>query len=208
MEKTVRRKMMKKILVVFTLLAMASVANAGFLISVNGIPNPPDSEIKLNPSEHAVIDIQATVNGASVSDMWLLMQADPDPLKGALGTMTGGSKVFGNAAFPSQFTRRAAPHAEIDFLNTYYPGTTVAYHVIVTGGFDDNDDPIPVDNVKIVDLIDFHCEAYGDVTLILVEVPPAGGLGQVWDRQVIHQIPEPITFALLGLGGLFLRRRK
>ena len=201
MEKTVRRKMMKKVLVVFTLLAMASVANAGFLISVDGRVNPPDSDIKLLPSEHAVIDIQATVNGASVSDMWLLMQ-------GPLGTMTGGSKVFGNAAFPSQFTRRVAGHADIDFLNTYYPGTTVAYHVIVTGGFDDNDDPIPVDNVKIVDLIDFHCEAMGDVTLLLVEVPPAGGLGQVWDSQVIHQIPEPITFALLGLGGLFLRRRK
>ena len=201
MEKTVRRKMMKKILVVFTLLAMASVANAGFLISVNGVVNPPDSDIKLLPSEHAVIDIQATVNGASVSDMWLLMQGD-------LGTMTGGQKVFGNAAFPSQFTRRAAGHSDIDFLNTYYPGTTVAYHVIVTGGFNDDDDPIPVDNVKIVDLIDFHCEAVGDVTLILVAVPPAGGLGEVWDRQVIHQIPEPITFALLGLGGLFLRRRK
>jgi len=191
---------MKKILVVLTLLAMASVANAGFLISVNGVVNPA-GDIKLNPTETAVIDIQATVNGASVSDMWLLMQ-------GSLGTMTAGSKVFGNAAFPSQFTRRAAPHSDIDFLNTYYPNTTVAYHIIVTGGFDDNDDPIPVDNVKIVDLINFQCNAMGDVTLLLVEVPPAGGLGQVWDRQVIQQIPEPITFALLGLGGLFLRRRK
>jgi hypothetical protein len=193
--------MMKKILVVFTLLAMASVANAGFLISVNGVVNPPDSTIELKPSETAVIDIQATVNGAKAFDMWLLIQ-------GSLGTMTGGSKVFGNAAFPSQFTKRVAPHAEIDFLNTYYPGTTYATHIIVTGGYDDNDDPIPVDNVKIVDLIEFHCEAEGDVTLILVDVPEAGGLGQVWDRQVIHQIPEPITFALLGLGGLFLRRRK
>jgi len=32
--------------------------------------------------------------------------------------------------------------------------------------------------------------------------------GAVMDSQIIHQIPEPITLALLGLGGLFLRRRK
>ena len=30
----------------------------------------------------------------------------------------------------------------------------------------------------------------------------------VVDTITIHQIPEPITFGLLGLGGLFLRRRK
>ena len=48
----------------------------------------------------------------------------------------------------------------------------------------------------------FHCEGQGDVTLyaynedFLVE-----------DTQVIHQVPEPATLALLGIGGLLLRRR-
>jgi hypothetical protein len=60
-------------------------------------------------------------------------------------------------------------------------------------------------NGVLVDLIDFHCTGQpGDVMLYLAEA----AVFTVFDTQVIHQIPEPITFALLGLGGLFLRRRK
>jgi hypothetical protein len=65
---------------------------------------------------------------------------------------------------------------------------------------------------KLVDEIDFHCEAMGDVTLTLVGIyDPGTGEAPtltVMDTQIIHQIPEPMTLALLGLGGLFLRRRK
>jgi hypothetical protein len=32
--------------------------------------------------------------------------------------------------------------------------------------------------------------------------------GVIEDTLTIHQIPEPTTIALLGLGGLLLRRRK
>ena len=53
----------------------------------------------------------------------------------------------------------------------------------------------------------FHCKAPGDVTINLYD--------ENWtyptiDSITIHQIaiPEPMTVALLGLGGLFLRRRK
>ena len=34
------------------------------------------------------------------------------------------------------------------------------------------------------------------------------GTSELVDAVVIHQIPEPATIALLGLGGLLLRRRK
>jgi len=54
----------------------------------------------------------------------------------------------------------------------------------------------------LVNEIDFHCDGPGDVTLALVNDD-----GIVIDTQVIHQIPEPLTLALLGLGGLFLKRR-
>jgi len=43
----------------------------------------------------------------------------------------------------------------------------------------------------------FHCDGPGDVTLYLI-----GDGGLIADTQVIHQIPEPMTLALLGLGGL------
>ena len=49
----------------------------------------------------------------------------------------------------------------------------------------------------------FHCEGQGDVTLYAYDVDFL-----VEDTQVIHQVPEPATLALLGIGGLLLRRRK
>jgi hypothetical protein len=50
----------------------------------------------------------------------------------------------------------------------------------------------------------FHCEGEGDVTLILVDHET----GEVVDTQVIHQVPEPMSLALLGLGGLVLFRKR
>ena len=52
---------------------------------------------------------------------------------------------------------------------------------------------------------EFHCDGDGDVTINLYD--PTGAT--VIDTILIHQpIPEPMTIALLGLGGLLLRRRK
>ena len=51
--------------------------------------------------------------------------------------------------------------------------------------------------------VDFHCDGPGDV---LVELLAFSDYALI-DSLVIHQ-PEPMTIALLGLGGLFLRRRK
>lgn len=48
----------------------------------------------------------------------------------------------------------------------------------------------------------FHCDGPGDVTIALVD-----DNGIVVDTQVIHQIPEPFTLAMLGFGGLLLKRR-
>lgn len=54
-------------------------------------------------------------------------------------------------------------------------------------------------------LADFEleCTGMGAVTVMLLDENLA-----VSDSLVIEQIPEPFTFGLLGLGGLFLRRRK
>lgn len=51
---------------------------------------------------------------------------------------------------------------------------------------------------------EFQCTGLGDVVVYLY----AQDLSTVLDTITIHQIPEPATMLLLGLGGLFLRRRK
>ena len=52
--------------------------------------------------------------------------------------------------------------------------------------------------------LELHCEGEGDV---LINLYDSAGM-TIIDTAVVHQTPEPMTIALLGLGGLLLRRRK
>jgi hypothetical protein len=67
---------------------------------------------------------------------------------------------------------------------------------------------------KLVDYILFECLGEGD---ILIQLTDAGtnniiGIGDIPQDMmgsiIIHQVPEPTTLALLGVGGLFLLRRR
>jgi len=50
---------------------------------------------------------------------------------------------------------------------------------------------------------EFHCTGEGDVPLAIYDDD-----GNLLDDLIIHQVPEPATLALLGLGGLLLRKRR
>jgi hypothetical protein len=179
--------MMKNVFFVLTILVMASAANAAMSISVNGVVNPADTEITLMPSDIAIIDIHGD-SGTPIGIFFLGINAGgPGSLDIANATMV----YQGNAA------------AAFDYDDPDVAGMLGIDNPLV--GLELSDiavEPIQFDGL-LVDNIAFHCEAIGDVTISLFD-----GDGVLMDSQVIHEVPEPITFALLGLGGLFLRRRK
>jgi hypothetical protein len=70
-------------------------------------------------------------------------------------------------------------------------------------------DPPFADGVYFQDIL-FTCSAAEDVTVYLYDIGTTWSIADgLIDSVVIHQaaVPEPMTMALLGLGGLLLRRR-
>jgi hypothetical protein len=193
--------MMKKLLVLLMVLGMASLATAQLTlqISVDGEKEPVNSEIFITeiPSGHLVLDIWTT---ADISD------ADGHQGSYALlgtvlkGTISGGDITnadWWGCAIVDDAAGAGVIVPEGD--NGVYGAiaTTTTTQVIPAGS-------------TIFNWIDFHCEGGpGDAIITLYEFDgDTGDLLGVLDQVIIHQIPEPITMALLGLGGLFLRRRK
>jgi hypothetical protein len=173
-------------------LGMASLASATLQISVNGVQNPVDSEIIIEkPSDTIILDVW-TADDITLFELGtyaLIVAEGPGTIDAA-----NAEVLYGNIL--------ATDIPNANFL--IGPGLAATY----LGGFSGN----PVAGDTFLDNILFHCDAEGDVIIELWTIEDMGGElyeGTVlMDSVIIHQIPEPMTLALLGLGGLFLRRRK
>lgn len=174
---------MKKFVMLMLVLGMASLATAGLQLSFNGDYETVDSEVYLTPSDTAWIDIyNDTATTGAIPGMYVGLSG--------LGSWTGGNNVY-------------TPPSPVDGTNTYYG--------VIDFGLGEMDvwawaPGVSTDGYGVGAIADYemHCDGEpGDVTISLI----SGSL-EVMDTMVIHQIPEPMTMVLLGLGGLFLRRRK
>jgi hypothetical protein len=189
-----KENVMKNLLAVMLVFGMASMASAMTLqISVEGNPDPIDTQIMLAPSETIRLDIHSPDGYVIGDDVYFSLVVDP-----AYGVITGGVVTGG-----------APPDTGIYGYDALANGLS-------PGGVDDgmwgsvlNIAGAPVAPGIYIDDIIFHCEALNYDTLVTLWSTPDFATFTMEDQLIIHNIPEPATMALLSLGGLFfLRRRK
>jgi hypothetical protein len=184
---------MKKLLAVMLVFGMASFANAMTLqISVDGNPDPVDTQIMLAPSETIMLNIHSPDGYASGDDVYFALIVDPQ-----YGTITGG-----------MVTAAAPPDSGIYGYDALANGLS-------PGGVDDgpwgavmNIAGTAVAPGVYLDEFIFHCEALNYDTIVSLWSTPDFATFTLEDQLTIHNIPEPATMALLSLGGLFLLRRR
>ena len=171
---------MKKVLVLMLVLGMASMATAGLSLWVDGAPAESTSII-LATSDTVMIGLY---NDGTVDKSIGYLTIDGGP-----GSWTGAYAIYNPPASGS-----ASTYAYL------YP-----YPSVLNGWIFLNADAVleNVNGIGVLGEFEFHCDGIGDVTISYND----SALG-LMDTLVIHQIPEPVTMALLGLGGLFPRRRK
>ncbi len=225
---------MKKLLALLLVLGMASMVQAGFILSVGGLPAP--DVIEIEPSQHITLDIhiepgtefnggdfairlsnnQAVLNGADVvfplstmrtfnMGLWMLEDNAPTGITYSTVKDTANEYMLSGGSLTWNSTNNAT--TEGPWFGGYIPAVEAnSYPVLMDG-------------------LDLHCVEATDVVVELIApygisrlLHNASGVvtgsekiiqdGTVMDSIVIHQIPEPMTMSLLGLGGLALLRRR
>ena len=183
---------MRKLLMLALVLGMASGAYAGLTISVHEVGGAEYNGRDLVYSEELWLDIDA--EGVTAADYaYFALVVDT-----GLGTIGGG--VVGTMPPAGNLDEIFDPAlGYMDFFPTDEGEDGITGYVGDSGGG-------TLDGLQIDEIL-FHCEGIDDATVRLITSPDFATF-TVADTLVIGQIPEPMTMALLGLGGLFLRRRK
>lgn len=169
---------MKKLLVLMLVLGITSVTNAAIMLSING--DTSIDTIELCEGGTVIIDLFSDADNTAYG-----------AYVGIIGGEDGGDWTGNYTVYPI-----AGGTAVTDFGITY-PGWWYA-----EANTNDPDNK-PISAGRHFDY-EFQCLLAGvDVT---IELEDAAGTPVDW--VYIHQVPEPASMLLLGLGGLLLRRRK
>ena len=196
---------MKKLLIFMLVFVMASVANAGMvdlvIVSLDGNPISPTKEITIL-ADSQTIDLDIIYDGTNPN----LGNLQVNIVAAGQGTldMTALTNTGGPAWDPAWNYGVIENVPGKDYSLGYTMGMTGAG---VASG-------IAIDHILL------HCDDIGQVILTMTDwfymnqgsedgywtgITPLTGFGQ---PVIVNQIPEPMTIALLGLGSLFLLRRR
>ncbi len=191
---------MKKVLFLLLVFGLTSAANAGlievvnaaFEFSVNGEPQPAEITL-VAPSGEVTLDLKLLA-GHTLGNLdftWNLSNSQAELLYSGI---TLASYDFGLSVN----------------VNSNAQSVRIAGGNIMSG--DHSGPEVQVDNLIL------HCLEDTDLVLEViysgttkidgVSYFPAEWDGTVLHTLIIHQIPEPATIVLLGLGGLLLRKRR
>jgi len=158
---------------------LAAISNAAILeLSVDGVTNGAGTDQAITLDVDATAMIDVYCSSGANADTWYISVEGPGSL-GGLGTIY-------------------SPPAP-DSTTSYYTYEGQLYIYFTPSG-----SPTPTPAVgKWWDEL-FTCDGEGTVTINLWDE----NASYVEDTITVTQVPEPMTIALLGLAGLFLRRRK
>ena len=188
---------MKKLLVLMLVLAMASLASAEVTMNIYVNGSDPGDEYSMAAGD-AAITIYGTVPANEYTGVYFIAAGDGSMSNGAISTL-------GNCTFAS-----ISPGAFIDpdneelgtwgdfFADMGYADTATIYDLTLA------DSAYPF--VAITGDIFSATLTFASSAATLAIIDYTGEEYVTYDTLSI--VPEPMTIALLGLGGLLLRRRK
>lgn len=175
---------MKKLLALIVVLGLASAAQAGFVISVNGVVDPADSTVFAAPSDLINLDIHGVGNDDGNVDVILLSTGNID---------------FSNTSILSGTDSGQIIFTPVDLGGTGY-ATGAQISIASLSATLPNLTGLLVDNM----ILHVDGQIGDDIVIDLWD----GTFSNILDSQVIHITPEPMTMSLLALGGLGLIRRR
>jgi hypothetical protein len=181
-----RRKMMRKLLILMLVLGMASMANAALSLVVDGVES--GSEITIATTDTIWIGVYDDTGGGKFIGA-VILEEESFGVPEAGGSWTGGNAVYIPPALATASNSRwgnLTGYGDIWYLSNTDPTTNMM-------------------GVGLHAAYEFHCDVDQDDVTVSLRL---NDLTTVLDTLTIHQIPEPMTMALLGVGALLLRRRK